>query len=260
LNISTRAHVETGDNVTIGGFILTGSGSKPVLLRATGPSLNTNGNPVPGRLDDPTLELHDQSGGMVAFNDNWKDSQQGDIAATGLAPSDDRESAIFRVLNPSYYTAIMRGKNNTTGIGLVEAYDLDGLTGLQLANISTRGFVETGDDVLIGGFIAGPADRSSITVVVRALGPSLASQSVGNTLQDPTMELYDQNGSIVAANDDWAGDQNAQQVTSSGLAPSDPRESALYRVLSPAPFTAIVSGKNGSTGNALVEVYNVSNP
>jgi hypothetical protein len=260
LNISTRLDVQTGDNVMIGGFIITGNGSKNVLLRALGPSLNVNGTPVAGRMDDPTLELRDKDGNLILFNDNWKDTQQADIEATGLQPPDDRESAIAKRLNVGSYTAIMRGKNNTTGIGLVEVYDLDKIPGVQLANISTRGLVETGDNVMIGGFIAGPSNRSNPSVVVRALGPSLAAAGVPNTLQDPVLELHDQNGALIASNDDWATDSNSAEVIAAGLAPSDPRESALFRDVAPAAFTAIVRGKGNNTGNALVEIYNLEAP
>lgn len=259
LNISTRARVQSGDNVVIGGFIITGNGSKNVLLRALGPSLNVKGTPVPGRLDDPTLELRNKdSGALIASNDNWKDTQQGDIEATQLQPPDDRESAIAKRLNTGSYTAAIRGKNDGQGIGLVEVYDLDRIAAVQLANISTRGFVDTGDNVMIGGFIAGPSNRANLSVVIRAIGPSLAAASVPNTLQDPTLELHDENGALLAANDDWATDQNAAQVAASGLAPKDPRESALYRNLPRAAFTAIVAGKNGAVGNALVEIYKVA--
>jgi hypothetical protein len=152
----------------------------------------------------------------------------------------------------------MRGKSNSTGLGLVEVYDLDNTPAIQLANISTRGFAATGDGVLIGGFISGPSDRGNGNFVIRAIGPSLAANGVPNTLQDPTLDLRDSNGNSLATNDDWATDQNAAQLTTTGLAPKDPRESALYRSLPASVFTAIVSGKNGATGNALVEIYNVT--
>jgi hypothetical protein len=257
LNISTRLDVQHGDNAMIAGFIIVGNGSDNVLTRAIGPSLSVNGQPVNGRLMDPTLELHDSTGAALAFNDNWKDTQQSAIQATGLAPTDDRESAILMQLNPGAYTAVMRGKDDTTGIGLVEGYDLNKAPGVQLANISTRGFVETGDNVMIGGFIAGPPDRGSTTIVARAIGPSLASAGVPTPLQDPTLELHDANGAVIASNDNWETDANASQVAGVGLAPSDPRESALYRLIAPGPFTAIVRGNNDTTGNALVEIYNL---
>jgi hypothetical protein len=155
-NISTRLRVQTGDNVLIGGFIVTGNAAKKVILRAIGPSLSTNGSGVPGRLVDPTLELVDNAGVSIAANDNWKDSpQRAEIEASGIAPTDDREAAIVRTLAPGNYTATVRGAGGATGIGLVEAYDVDSAADARLANISTRGFVETGDNVMIGGFIVG---------------------------------------------------------------------------------------------------------
>jgi hypothetical protein len=256
LNISTRALVQTGDNVLIGGFIVTGSDPKQVIMRAIGPSLNVNGTPVAGRMEDPTLELHDQTGAAIAFNDNWKDTQQAEIQSTGLAPTDDRESAILMTLAPGPYTAIMRGKNDTTGIGLVEAYDLALAANSRLANISTRGFVQTSDNVMIGGFIVGNQPGNA-DVVVRAIGPSLASSGVSNSLQDPTLELHDGNGTTIATNDNWQDDPQAAQVQADQLAPSDSHESALFRTVGPGAYTAIVRGKNDTSGVALVEVYNV---
>lgn len=241
----------------IGGFIITGDGPKNVLIRGIGPSLNVKGTPVAGRLADTTLELHDQNGAVIAFNDNWKETQQTQIEATRLAPADDRESAILRQLDPGRYTAILRGKDNSTGIGLVEAYDLERTSNPQLANISTRGFVETGDNVMIGGFIAGPDNRSTPAMVVRAIGPTLKSANVPDTLNDPVLELRDANGALVAANDDWADDSQAPELLATGLAPNDPREPALYRRLSAAAFTAVVRGKVETTGNALLEIYHV---
>lgn len=257
LNISTRVFVQGGDNVGIAGFIIVGAGSDNLLLRGLGPSLNVNGVPVDGRLSDPTLELHDKPAALLAFNNDWKDSQQSDIQATGLPPSDDRESAIVKQLNTGAYTAVLRGINDSSGIGLVEAYDLNSQVSVQLANISTRGFVQTGDNVMIGGFIAGPSDRANTAIVVRGIGPSLSSANVPTPLQDPMLELHDANGNTIATNDDWATDLNAAQVAAVGLAPSDPRESALYRIVGPSKLTAIVRGKNDSVGNALVEIYNL---
>lgn len=258
MNISTREQVQGGDKVAIAGFIITASDPQRVLLRAIAPSMNVNGAPVAGRLMDPTLELHDKDGALITTNDNWKDAPNSDeIQQTGIAPSDDRESAILQLLAPAKYTAVMRGKDGSTGIGLVEAYDLIPKTNSQLANISTRGVVETNDNVLIGGFIAGPNDRRSTAVVVRALGPTLAGKGVSDPLQDPMLELHDQNGGLIASNDDWAADPNADKVAAAGLAPDDPRESVIYRVMTPAGYTAIVRGKANTSGVALVEGYNV---
>lgn len=257
LNISTRARVQTGNNIMIGGFIVTGSGSKNVLIRALGPSLNVNGTPVSGRMADPVLELYDKNGARITTNDNWKDKQQTQIEATRLQPPDAHESAILRQLTPGQYTAVLRGKNDGTGIALVEVYDLDKTPGIRLANISTRGFVETNDNVMIGGFIAGPRNRSNAAVVVRALGPSLTAKGVPNALQDPVLELHDKNGAVVASNDNWETDKNAAKVFAAGLAPTDPRESALYSVIGLTEYTAVVRDRDNTSGNALVEVYNL---
>jgi hypothetical protein len=249
--------VQTGDSVAIVGFIVTGSDPKRVMVRAIGPSINVKGNPVPGRLADPTLELHDGSGASLTSNDDWKETQQVEIEQSGLAPTDDRESAIIRTLAPGHYTAIVRGKNDATGIGLVEAYDLGQSGNSKLANLSTRGLVETGDNVMIGGFIAGPNNRGSSAIVVRALGPSLTGKGVPGALENPQLELHDQDGAVIASNDDWESDLNADKVESAGLAPNDPHESAIYRSMAPAGYTAIVRGVNDTIGVALVETYNL---
>ncbi len=254
-NISTRVRVQTGDNVLIGGFIITGTDPKKVIVRALGPSITSNGAPVPGRLADPILELHD--GNTVVTNDNWKSDQQAEITATGLAPTNDLESAIVRTLNPGNYTAIVRGVGGATGIGLVEVYDLSPASVSLLANISSRGFVDVNDNVMIGGFILGPVDRGNPRVVVRALGPSLSSSGVPNALQNPTLEIHDASGAIIAANDDWPTDPNSSFVVANGLAPSDTHESAIYTTLAPGAYTAIVRGVGNTTGVGLVEVYNL---
>jgi phospholipase/lecithinase/hemolysin len=253
LNISGRVAVGTGDNVAIGGFIVTGSDPKKVIVRGIGPSL-TQYN-VPNALQDPILELHDQStGAVIAFNDNWKDTQQTEIEQSGLAPRNDAESAIVATLNPGAYTAILRGKNSGTGIGLVEVYDLDPTANSTLANISTRGFVGTGDNVIIGGFIVGNGEHPIMEV--RAIGPSLMSSGVTDPLLDPTLELHDQNGTLLASDDDWRDTQESA-IQASGLAPSDDRESAIATSLGPGNYTAVVRGKNNTTGVALVEVYRI---
>jgi hypothetical protein len=251
-NISTRALVQTGDNVAIGGFIITGVDAKKVVLRAIGPSLTALG--VAGAIQDPTLELHDHAGAVIAFNDNWKDSQQAQIQATGLAPSDDREAAMVETLSPGAYTAIMRGKDNTTGVGLVELYDVDPGANSKLANISTRGGVDIGDNVMIGGLIVSGA--GSERVLVRGIGPSLTQHNVPNALQDPTLELYDGNGAIIASNDNWKDTQQTD-IQATGLAPSDDRESAILTTPTQGNYTAILRGKNNTTGVGLVEVYSL---
>jgi hypothetical protein len=254
LNISTRADVKTGDKIPIGGFIITGKDPKTVIVRALGPSLNTKGTPVPGRLADPTLELHDAKH-MLASNNNWKDTQKDAIAATGLQPRNDLESAIVRSLAPGAYTAVMRGNGNSTGVGLVEAYDLSQNSASVLANISTRGLVETDANVMIAGVIVGPNDRGNPTLVFRGLGPSLSASGVSKPLQDPMIELHDANGAMIASNDDWQTDPSASFVVASGLAPSDSRESALYRQVTPAAYTVVLRGKDNTIGAGLVEVY-----
>lgn len=255
LNIATRVRVQTGDNVLIGGFIISGSGAKKVIVRAIGPSLQSNGAPFPGRLADPMLELYRNGSDVpVAVNNDWKQNQAA-VEATGLAPSNDRESAIVQTLDPGAYTAVLRGADGGTGVALVEAYDLDATGSSRLANLSTRGFVETGDNVMIGGVIIGPDAIGRTGVVVRALGPSLKSR-IPNALADPTLELRDNNGSLVEANDDWQQSPRAAEISASGLAPTNPAESAiLIPSLPSGPYTAIVAGK-GMSGVGLVEVYN----
>ena len=248
LNISTRAHVETGDDVAIGGFIISGSGSKHVIIRAIGPSLSNQG--VPDALANPTLELHD-SNGTLTFNDDWKDAQQSEIEATGLAPTNDSESAIVATLAPGPYTAIVRGKDAGTGIGLVEVYDLDSGAPVTPANISTRGKVGIDDNVMIGGFILGGNEPTK--VLVRAVGPSLVAYGIPDVLADPTLELHDASGAIIT-NDDWRDIQEAD-INATNLPPIDNKESAILAILPPGAYTAIVRGKNGATGVALVEVY-----
>ena len=257
LNISTRLRVQTGDNVLIGGFIVTGTDPKRGIVRAIGPSLSDAG--VQGALADTTLELRDGSGQLLAENDNWRTGgQEAEIIATTIPPANDLESAIVAMLpaNSASYTAIVRGKNNTTGIGLVEVYDLGQGANSQLANISTRGFVETGDNAMIGGFILGGSAGASSRVVVRAIGPSLGEAGVANALADPTLELKDANGATLISNDDWQQTQ-ASEISSTGLAPTNIHESALIISLPNGSYTGIVRGVGNTTGVGLVEVYNL---
>ena len=250
LNIATRAVVGLGDNVLIAGFIINGVGPKQVILRGIGPSL-----PLDGKLADPTLDLN-HDGTLMATNDNWKDTQQDEIEATTIPPTDDLESAIVATLDPGAYTAVLRGNGSTTGIGLIEVYDLaqDGTS--ELANISTRSFVDTGDNVLIGGLIIGGASDTAPSVIVRAIGPSLTNSGVTDALPDPTLELHDASGVIVAMNDDWKDTQQAE-IEATTIPPTDDREAAIVAPLAPGNYTAIVRGKNGTTGVALVETYNL---
>lgn len=250
LNISSRLRVETGDNTLIGGFIVTGTDSKKVVLRALGPSTQ-----VPGFVADPTLELHDSTGALVISNDDWGSSAEAaQIQAAGFAPGNAKESAILRTLNPGAYTAVVRGKNNSIGTAVVEAYDLDSTNNSKLANLSTRGFVQTGDNILIAGFITGNRN-ANINVLVRAMGPSLAGQ-VPSILADPILELHDNNGATIAMNDNWQDTQKTE-IEGTGIPPGNPKESAIVSSLPPGAYTAIVRGVNNGTGNAVVEVYNL---
>lgn len=256
-NISTRARVQTDDNVLIGGFIVTGDLPKKVIVRAIGPSINIGGAPVPGRLEDPTLELYAAGSPVpIASNDDWKENQA-EVEATSVAPSNDRESAIVRTLAPGAYTAIVRGKDGGTGIALAEVYDVGAGGTSKLANLSTRGFVETNDNAMIGGFIAGPRGSSAINVVARGIGPSLKSQ-LPAALDDTTLEVYDANGNLMELNDDWQQSTGAAQVQAADLAPSSPAESAvMLRSIPPGAYTAVLRGKNATTGIGLVEVFNI---
>jgi hypothetical protein len=263
LNISTRARVLTNDEVLIAGFIITGTAPKPVIIRGLGPTLS--GAEVNGVLSDPTLELH-QGTATLTTNDNWKtkpdgSSQQSEVEATTIPPTNDLESAIVTTLSPGEYTAVLAGKDNGTGVGLVEVYDLDSGSSSQLANISTRGFVGTDDDAMIEGVIVGGGTGGS-RVVLRAIGPSLESAGVQGALSDPTLELHDGNGGTIATNDNWKVNDQTQQsqeaeVQATTLPPTNDFESAIVTTLAPGAYTAIVRGKNNTTGVALVEAYNL---
>ena len=201
VNLSTRMRVQTGDNVGIGGFIITGTAPKHVLLRAIGPSLTGSG--VSNALADPVLELHGPGTFVTVTNNDWRDDQEAEIQATGIPPTNDLESAIVAMLTPGAYTAIVRGNGNSTGVALVEVYDLDQAASSKLANLSTRAFVSTGDNIVIAGFILG-GNSGDDRIVVRGIGPSLVT--VTNALADPTLELRDSNGALLIANNDWQDD------------------------------------------------------
>jgi hypothetical protein len=254
LNVSARLHTGTGDEVLIGGFIIFGPDSKKVIVRVLGPSLQSHG--VSGALPDPTVELHDQTGAIIATNNNWKDTQQSEIAATNLSPGDDRESAIVATLAPGVYTAIARGAANTTGVVLLEVYDLNPSADSRLANVSTRGFVDLGDNILIGGAIVGGGNGGVNVIMARALGPSLANAGIPNAMQDPVLELHNQEGTLLDSNDNWR-DGKQQAISDAGLSPADDREAAVFAILPPGVYTAVVRGKNNTTGVALVEFYNL---
>lgn len=248
--------VETGNNVLIGGFIVNGTASKNVAVRGIGPSLGQFG--IPDVLADPTLELRDNSGALVMQNDNWQDdpTQAAQLATLGLALQNPNESGMVASLSPSAYTAILAGKNGGTGVGLVEIYDTNPGADSQLANISTRGFVLTGSNVMIGGFILGGS--SNTAVAVRGIGPSLGPLGLSPVLTDPTLELHDSNGALLGSNDNWQDDPiSAFQLFSRGLALQNPSESGIYASLPPGAFTAILAGKNGGTGIGLVEIYDL---
>ena len=263
LNIATRTRISTGEKVLIAGFIVTGTDPKKVVIRGIGPSLSN----VAGTLSDPVLELH-QGNTTLVVNDNWKtrqdgSSQQAEVEATNVPPTNDLESAIVATLAPGTYTAVLSGKNNTSGIGVVEVYDLDQAANSELANLSSRGFVDVNNDVMIGGLIVGGANTDGkATVFVRALGPSLANQGVQTPLPDPVLELHDSNGTTLATNDNWKINDQTQQSQESAIratatAPTNDSEAALIATLSPGTYTAIVRGKNNTVGVALVEIYNL---
>ena len=242
----------------IGGFIVRGNVAKPVVLRGLGPSLVNFGIPAAAVLSDPVLELHGPDGSLITMNDNWKDSpQRAQIEGTMFQPTDDRESVIMATLPPANYTLIIRGSGQTAGVGVVEIYDGSQSTPSLLANLSTRGFVQTGDNVMIGGFVLGGSSANT-TIVVRGLGPSLTQFGLGNVLADPTLELHDANGATMISNDNWIDDPvSAAQLSANGLAPQDPKESGIFTSLPPGQFTAILAGKNGGVGIGLVEIYNL---
>jgi hypothetical protein len=240
----------------IGGFIITGNNPKRVIVRDLGPSLQARHVSQP--LLDPMLELHGSDGALIVTNDNWRDLQETAIENSTLAPTDDLEAAIIATLQPGAYTAIVSGKNSSSGTALVEVYDLDAQPAAsRLGNLSTRGFVNVGDGVMIGGFILG-GGTANADIVVRGLGPSITASGVSDVLADPTLELRDGNGALLIENDNWADDPiSAAQLISHNLAPKDSRESGIFTSLPPGNFTAIVAGKNGTTGLGLVEIYNI---
>ena len=251
LNLSTRGLIGTGEDSLIGGFIVTGTDAKRVVLRALGPSLQLS-----NAASDPALSVFDSAGHVIATNDDWQtDPGAGEIAADGLAPTDAAEAATVQSLVPGAYTFVVTNKDTTPGIGLVEAYDLSPLAASKLANLSTRGRVETGDNVLISGFIVGQV--GSNTLVIRALGPSLASAGISDPLSDPILTVYDSNGAVIAGNDNWQDDISALQIEEDGLAPSKTAESATVLYLPAGAYTAIVTGSNGSTGVGLVELFDL---
>ena len=251
LNLSARGLVGPGDDSLIGGFIVTGTDPQVVVLRALGPSLA-----VPGTVADPVLTIYDSAGTAIGTNDDWEsDPGAAQLSAIGLAPTDPAEAATVQTLTPGAYTFVVTGKDSTLGIGLVETYDLSPLAAARLANLSTRGSIGTGDGVLIGGFIVGQTESN--TVVIRAIGPSLASFGIADPLSDPMLTVFDSNGVALGSNDNWEDDKSAADIMQNGLAPTDAAESATVLHLPAGAYTAIVSGVNGGTGIGLVEVYDL---
>jgi hypothetical protein len=252
-NISSRAFVGTGNDVAIAGFIVTGSTPKPLVIRGLGPSL-----PVDGRLSNPILELYNSAGQLIRSNDNYKDSPGLPvIQREGLAPAGNLEAAMAPVLNAGAYTVVLRGANNTTGLGLIEVFDIDMRNGSKLANLSTRASVGIGDNVLIGGLIV--RGNAIHPIVFRALGPSLQSAGIDTALLDPTLEIKNAQGVTVASNDNWQNGPNVLDLQESGLQPTNAKEAAILMPLVTGEFTAIVRGKDGTTGTGLVEIYQLGN-
>jgi hypothetical protein len=252
MNLSTRMRVQTGNNVGIGGFIITGTAPKRVIVRAVAPSLG-----VPDALADPVMELNGAAGFVTITNNNWRDTQEAEIQATGIPPTNNLESAIVVTLNPGAYAAVVRGNNNTVGVALVEVYDLNHAAASKLANISTRAFVSTGNDIVIAGFILGNGTGMD-NVILRGIGPSLTAVGVSNALADPTLELRNSNGGLILANNNWQ--DNAAQaalINAAGLAPSNTLEAAIAATLAPGSYTALLAGQNNGTGVGLVEVYSL---
>ena len=258
LNISTRLQIEPGENIAIGGFVITGNSPRKVAVRALGPSLRSVGF-VNTALSDPTLELRGPDNALIASNDNWRDdqTQAAELEAAGVAPSSDLESAMVVTLAPGAYTAAVSGTNQSAGLGLVEVYDLDQINDGQLTNISTRGVIRTGNAVVIGGFILNGEAGQNANFLIRAIGPSLATVGISNALADPILELRDSNGVLLQSNDNWRDNQSAA-IEATGIAPTNDLEAAILVTLEPGSYTAVVAGKDGRVGVGLIEVYNLS--
>jgi hypothetical protein len=251
-NLATRVQVGAGNDVAIAGFIVIGTSSKQVVVRGLGPSLGSLG--VQGTLSDPLLELYDSSGNVLASNNDWQQGQAQALRDANLAPPNDLEAALVATLAPGAYTAVLRGNGTAAGIGLVEVYDLQTSATSKLANLSTRGLVGAGQNIMIGGTIVTGPDNAR--VVFRAIGPSLAGVGIQNSISDPQLDLFNSNGVKISSNNNWKDSQQTV-IANSGLAPGNDSESAILSDLAPGGYTAIVSGVNGATGVALVEAYHL---
>lgn len=258
VNLSTRGFVGTGNNVLIGGFIVQGSQPATVVLRGIGHSLATQSTAKP--LTDPVIELRNSAGTLLTSSDDWPDNAEAaTIASYGLDPTNSRESAVLRTLDPGSYTVLLRSfeleDGDVTGTGVIELYDLH-TTGGRAGNISTRGEVSSDDNAMIAGFIVGSATRKEI--VIRGIGPSLVDAGIAEPLADPVLELRNSSGEIVRQNDDWRNDPEAPAVESAGLAPSRESEAAIHLTVDSGLYTAILRGANNTAGIGLVEVYDLS--
>ena len=252
LNNSTRLRTGIGDDVLIGGFTLEGGGRKNVMMRGMGPSLKINGAPIPGTLQDPVIQVRRANDVIIAANNDWRDSQPTQIQESGLAPPDDREAALILFLDAGAYTVTLSGRNNSSGIGLIEVYDLTSGSSPRLLNLSARGRVQTDDNVMIGGITLRGRDYSR--VIFRGLGPSVP---VPGRLADPVLELHDGNGTTIGSNDDWKQTQGAE-IQASGLAPPNDAEAAIIGNFPPGQYTVVLRGKNGTSGIGLVEAYKLN--
>jgi hypothetical protein len=255
VNISTRAHIGTGSDALIAGFVIRGTAPKKLVIRGIGPSLKAAAITDP--LQHAIVELHDSAGAVIAANDGWKASQQQEIEASGLAPADDREAAIIKILNPGAYTAVLRGSADATGTGLVEVYDVDAGSTSVLVNVSTRGFVGSDNSPMIGGVIIADEGTPMNRIVARALGPSLKQAGLEKPLDDPTLEVRDRGARLIASNDDCDEAEHGDVLAENSLMPNDGAEAAVACVVAPGAYTAIVRSANGGSGTALVEFYHL---